>query len=425
MRIFKGLENIHSIIDRHEAEWRKEQGEEPKRPDALSIEETVRRRLTAQPDSGSGRFSADRFLSGSPEPLKHEQPRKPEPEEPEAVEIIKSKDGRHSWLYNEVMKAINDASKNSKNTKIIAVFIPVIQNGKEFESLPADESITLQPISEEAVRVEAVTEEITAPEITEVSPEAVMPETFDAEPSEAEQSEPEEPQQIETALPETTDDDFNLIPEPQHEPDEELAEAFREMEEKLDENIKAENEALNEQDSDNPPEPETAEEALPPDAEEEIILEVPQPTVTLEKIEQPESAEALPFSEAEEKAEVPETEEAQEVLTAVEDDEVPVPDEAVTDITDEQDEQEDISAGEPMMFENIGGTGTEEISLPDELEDDEVADEETFDESLTEVQRADDDDDEETFIVEGNGDIWEADKDENEKEIEILPDPKN
>ena len=43
MRIFKGLENIHSVIDRHEAEWRKEQGDVSERLSPISIEENVRR----------------------------------------------------------------------------------------------------------------------------------------------------------------------------------------------------------------------------------------------------------------------------------------------------------------------------------------------------------------------------------------------
>ena len=71
MRIFRGLENIHAVIDRHESEWRREQGEEPsERQPRVSLEETVRRRLTEQPVAGSGKFSADRFLSGKTEPVK-------------------------------------------------------------------------------------------------------------------------------------------------------------------------------------------------------------------------------------------------------------------------------------------------------------------------------------------------------------------
>ena len=141
MRIFRGLENIHSVIDRHEAEWRKDNGEEPETPRKVSLEETVRRRLTSQPKEGSGRFAADRFLGGKVEPVKHEEEKpvipEPEPEvmaepepviaESEAVNVESDSSAvRHSWLYNEVMKAVNEASKGSKDTKVVAVFVPVI-----------------------------------------------------------------------------------------------------------------------------------------------------------------------------------------------------------------------------------------------------------------------------------------------------------
>ncbi|MBQ3454908.1 MAG: hypothetical protein IJG36_00595 [Synergistaceae bacterium] len=77
MRIFKGLENIHSVIDRHETEWRIEQGEDPERLNPESIEERVRRRLTAQPDSGSGRFDENRFLKGNTKPVKQNETSEP------------------------------------------------------------------------------------------------------------------------------------------------------------------------------------------------------------------------------------------------------------------------------------------------------------------------------------------------------------
>ena len=152
MRIFRGLENIHSVIDRHETEWRRENGEpELRTPDKIA--ESVRQRLAVQPDSKSGRFDESRFLGGKTKPAKKTEsessskpeftPSKPDEEsvkfsadrflggnsepvipeesheavseimpdaesnEPEAVEIIPNKEGRHSWLYNEVMKAIN------------------------------------------------------------------------------------------------------------------------------------------------------------------------------------------------------------------------------------------------------------------------------------------------------------------------------
>ena len=225
MRIFRGLENIHSVIDRHEAEWRREQGEEPERPESVSLEEAVRRRIAARQDSGSGRFSADRFLGVKHDSTKHEPEPKavipeseptpefdattenvpeasttpepeieavipesestpefdaitenvpeiaetPEPEPeiapeldaiPDVIEVIPPKEGRHSWLYNEVLKAVNDAAKDRKNTKIISVFVPVVQDGGEFEDLPADGVMTLAPVNENATKPEPVAEAV-------------------------------------------------------------------------------------------------------------------------------------------------------------------------------------------------------------------------------------------------------------------------
>lgn len=398
MRIFRGLENIHSVIERHEAEWRREQGEEPsEHPDRISLEEAVRRRLTAQPDAGSGRFSADRFLNGKSEP-KH----KPEPEpehqleiteaaipetEPqvEAVEVIKSNDGRHSWLYNEVMKAINDAAKDRKNTKIIAVFIPVIQNGKEFQDLPADETVTLSSVSEEDSNVIAVPEPENEPEITEAEEPEAAPEVPEAaeisEISELPDLQEDEPEHEElpdlpdiAEVPETQDEqeqeqevplseDFNLLPEPQETPDPELAEAFREMEEKLDESIQ---------------------EAHEQEQEQEIIT-----------------------------SEIGEPEELQEELPAIDDVDVETDGEAMNfkDI-------EDVNESEPAEVIEP------EITLPDELDDDEVFDGSDFDGTLTDstkIHNASDDDEAETIIIQ-EPEEYGVDDDEN-KEVEVMPDP--
>ena len=189
MRTFKGLENIHSVIDMHVAEWRKEQGEPEEEISELSLEENVRRRLTTgmNPNTGTGRFSADRFLGAKPKKQKKFEAPEPKLEEVEEIEadeepeveiksVIKHPDDKpHSWLYNEVVKAINDSAKGlGKNTKIVAIFIPVVQNGKEFEDLPVNEIVTLPPVNEEAVKIEEP-EEVTVdsieaepePEITE------------------------------------------------------------------------------------------------------------------------------------------------------------------------------------------------------------------------------------------------------------------
>ncbi|MBQ9390110.1 MAG: hypothetical protein IJU07_08060 [Synergistaceae bacterium] len=451
MRIFRGLENIHSVIDRHEAEWRKEQGEEPKH-DTITLEEAVRRRLTAPSDEGSGRFSADRFLGGRTEPLTPKP--KPEPiaetendteipqhSEPESIEIIKSKDGRHSWLYNEVMKAINDASKDSKNTKIIAVFIPVIQNGKEFESLPVDETVTVQPIDFENTKVEAADDEVNADE----NEPLIAAETESAFAAASElvpeiETAPVPAAVIETEIepepetqPEVTDDEFHLIPEVNVESDKGLTEAFREIEEKLDGSIQE----THEQEFLPEPEPETEEpatEILEPEpavSEEDVSEEE-----TLQEEIEPEHVTAMPLTGNEPEIETEYEPEHEQALD--------VPD--VTEVTDENEDNyeinEEIAKGEPLAFEEINNsdnpetvqhdtqdlqneTGTDkengesdvdEISLPEPLDDDDVFDEGIFDESLTEVYRPDDDEDG-AVIIEDNG------ENESDNEIEIVPDP--
>ena len=362
MKIFRGLENLNSVIDQHEYEWRREQGEEPEKRETVSLEEAVRRRLTAQPSEGSGRFSADRFLGGKSGPANNE---------PEAVEIIKAKDERHSWLYNEVMKAVKDASKGGK-TKVVAVFIPVIQNGKEFEELPVDETVTLSPIDEEFTRIE---------ELPEHEAEQVI---------------------------ENVSEDFQLLPEPQAEPDPELAAAFTEMEEKLDEQIleKRQQEEQEEQ------EQEEAEQEVVTVTEEEPEPELEaEPATVIENLPEEQTPEAQEEQEEiEEAAEVQEIEENEEI--------------------EDSEESEETAEGEPLTFEEAGETEeveepeAEEFSLPEILDDDEVADDDAaFDETLTEIQSADEDEGEdeeaETIIIDETED--ENSDDDKDKEVEIIP----
>lgn len=544
MRIFRGLENIHSVIDRHEAEWRREQGEEPERPDALSLEEAVRRRIAARPETGSGKFSADRFLgvkhdSPKPEaPIPEPEPAPNEPDSsaipetesathepesdiapeldaiPDVIEVIPPKEGRHSWLYNEVLKAVNDAAQDRNNTKIISVFVPVVQDGGEFEDLPADgvlnispvnenathpapeieateiirhkdgkhsrlydevmraitdaaengkfskvvavfvpvvqsksefedmpfdEAMTASPVSEDFANVESFSPEApvnesdaqesespvsveTLPEISE-SPEAetlaVMSEALPeiAESLEvADMAEPVSPANDETlpeiieapeieasfepeTLPEISDmaeiespateleipeempalespEEFDLLPETK--PDAELAEAFREMEEKLDEDIQQEEQQTDfEIESDI--EPITAQESESPLTDDEPEMIIP-----------PEESHDEP-----------------EIITAENDDEF-------SDLGIPMD------TGEAMRFEDIDAEEQPaEILLPGELDDDEVFDEPTFDESFTEVHRPDDDTEPEIIIEESDA----FPDDDEDDEIEILPDP--
>ena len=362
MKIFRGLENLNSVIDQHEFEWRREQGEEPVQRERVSLEEAVRRRLTAQPSEGSGKLSADRFLSKKSETVKKEAP------EPQAIEIIKSKDEHHSWLYNEVMKAIKDASKDGK-TKVVAVFVPVVQNGKEFEELPVDDTVTLSPVAEEFTKIET--------------------ETLSPEP------EPE---------PESETGTFELLPAEPVENDAVLAQAFKEMEEKLDEKILEKN---------------RQEEQEEQEQEEQEQEEQEQE----EKLDAEPEIEEIVESEPESEPEViePEPEVAPEILPSESESEQEEPEE-IKEVEEIEEIDEVVDSGEPLTFEEeeIKEPETEKISLPELLDDDEVFDDSVFDETLTEVQKPDEDEvDEtgETIVLEEA----EDEKSDGNGEVEIIP----
>ena len=243
MRIDKALENIRAVMESQEIEWLNENGYDP------TPHKPEPRRPSAPKKALSGHFAPNRFLGTAPlepqepeeyeEPEEHEEPQEPiepqEPEiqtpdnEPEIIEVIKQQDGtKHSWLYNEVVKAIHDASGDGRNTKVIAIFIPLVQNGKEFEDLPVSETIELSPVEDEAMKLEEI------PVIVEESVESAedLPE---AEPAE------------------NVDE---LLPEPIPEPDKELAQAFSVMEAKLDEHIAAINDEAQESEQEEEAEPE-------------------------------------------------------------------------------------------------------------------------------------------------------------------------
>ncbi|MBR0233966.1 MAG: hypothetical protein IJQ47_07950 [Synergistaceae bacterium] len=321
MRISKGLENIHSVIDRHEAEWRKEQGEISEVDEALSLEESVRRRLTA-PSNPEGRFSPDRFL-GASQKSKNDNSDGDE-KKVEIVSVIKSQDNnkQHSWLYNEVVKAINDAA-DDKNIKVVAVFVPVIQNSKEFEDLPVDRIVNLPPVSEDEISISA---------------------------EELEQA--QEPEQEQT---QETNEDFNLLPETQIESDEELAEAFQTMEEKLDDSLQKENEENEEAvESESVEEVENVEPSEPIEQEEiAVIQEIQEP-------EEPEAVEEIEVEEVESEGQ-PEILQHEEIEITSESPEVL---EEISNETPDEEKKED-----------------ENIIVPpplDDLDDDEVFDDSQF-----------------------------------------------
>lgn len=242
MRIFRGLENVHAVIDQHEAEWRQENGEEPLQPTPRVRARVVERYSKPLPQEGEkAKFDPERFSQGAEPQVK-------------AINVIEQGDGEHhSWLYKEVMKAINDAAAGNKNTKIVAVFVPVIQNSKEFDNFPADETLTLSS---------AVNEE----DVHQVKPEKIEPEINTANIVE------------------------DLLPPTQIEADSELTEAFLTIEENLD--IKPEPEPVNsglmmEAPDDNNNNPEVEEESgeLP---DEPVALEPVE-----ESIEEPDEPEKL------------------------------------------------------------------------------------------------------------------------------------
>ena len=230
MRIHKAIENIQAAIDRHQDEWLKDNGYEP--------EEHVRRKVaepapvkkpkpSERPRQPKQQFAANRFLgetpaAPSPEP-EQELEQELEAEQVEVVSVIKNqKDEKQSWLYNEVLKAINDAAENNKGTKIIAVLIPVVQNGEEFKNLPVEESVTLSPVIEDDVNLDAM------PLVLSEEPEEIPAPIDEAEPIEepvtAEEPEPEDIQEDiqEEAKPEIDAEIFAETTEPMFEPEPEL-----------------------------------------------------------------------------------------------------------------------------------------------------------------------------------------------------------
>ncbi len=382
MRITRGLENIHSVIDRHEAEWRKEQGEPVEELNPITLEETVRRRLADSNKNSKGRFSADRFLGTS---TKTKTPKakikEPEPElEPETdenseenesgvevVSVIKQEEGKnHSWLYNEVVKAVNNAAEGSKNVKVVAVFVPVVQNGKEFEDLPVNNFVTTEPVNEEDVKVE-------------------LEELLNAE------EQTKQPEQ----------NDFNLLPEGQDEPDAELADAFQTMEEKLDETLQEEQEIEIEE-----PQEEIIEEVIE-EAEEEPDEPQILPHENIEtlhlanKVKEPEVIEEI--EETQEPVEAVETEEPEETEDNVEEEAEEIEEhvEAESELNQEPEEVTE-QAEEAEKVEELPLP-----PLPDELEDDEIFDETSFSDPLEAIQMLEGDDDEDTSIVSEDGFTFE------------------
>ena len=403
----KALENIRKAMRDQDSEFRREEGLGPKKsephPKIPSLKPEPEPQLS-QEDSG-GNLAPDRFLNTSiaqePAPAP-EMPSEPQPQDtpqaqdtaPEFVEVIPQKDSRHSWLYNEVAKAVQNASDGSPNTKVVAVFVPVVQNGQEFEDLPVHTSVELPPVNEEDFKIEDEIDIQDDPDGNEQEPDepevlvVAVPDTtelevqLDSEPEPMEleeaastDSEPQEPEEHDiseddtmqpeepaitepepdipeelSAEPEQAEHLSELIPESIEHPDPELAEAFSTMEEKLDESIAAENEQ---------PEPEETAEIS------EEVSELPDVDMSEFDITEDEDfseGEKIPFTEitpADDGAALPDTELTAENDAALHDVEIPADDGAA--LPDTETTTEDSEA-------------LPELELPDELEDDEVID---------------------------------------------------
>ena len=343
MRIFKGLENIHAVIDSHDNEWRREQGEPEITPFV-----PVRERVEKIERRGKGGRDPNRFLGASPE--------KDSDTELEIIEPIKQEGTQHSWLYNEIKKAVEDAVGDSKRkTKVVAIIVPVIQSGKEFEDMPVDEKVTLPPVQEEIPEEDSeMPFEITIDESAPAEPEIPAAEAPEEEVEEikeetggeiSEEPEPEPaPEEInagtEAEDTETEEHhDFNLIPESSEHPDDELAEAFSTMEEKLTSASEA-------------PAPETVTEieAESANANEEPFTETEQEIESAEPEAGTES-EPKPESEAEIEGTFPETEIHAEEAELMAEDPVQELDADFSEIQEELDEAGE--AGEKMSFDEF------------------------------------------------------------------------
>ena len=273
----KALENIRKAIHAQDAEFRREEGLGPKQPKPQPVIPSLKPEPKAQQEDSGGKFSANRFLETSI----NSEPKSEPKHEPEIVEVIPQKDSRHSWLYNEVAKAVQNVSDGNPNTKVVAVFVPVVQSGHELEELPVHETVELPPVNEEDFSLEdtidiqddpitpepepepepepapepepeiaQVVEEAEPeiePEIAQVVEEAepepepeIAPVVEEAEPQPEISEEQNLPEEF-SAEPEQAEHLEELIPESIDHPDPELAEAFTTMEEKLDEHIAASN----------------------------------------------------------------------------------------------------------------------------------------------------------------------------------------
>ncbi len=261
--ISKALENIRKVIQDHDAEFRREAGLAPREPKPKPKLPDLNPKQQPSQESPEGELDPNRFLNTSigQEPV-HEPTPQTQDTKTEIVEVIPQKDSRHSWLYNEVAKAIHNASGNNPNTKVVAVFVPVLQSGHEFEDLPVHETVELPAVHEEdfrnndeddidiqedPVNTEQQTEQPEQEDNALPEPDSDITEQHDEPEPVLTDSEPEFsgevpdlPEEL-SAEPEQAQHLDELVPESTEHPDPELAEAFSTIEEVFDEHTAAAN----------------------------------------------------------------------------------------------------------------------------------------------------------------------------------------
>lgn len=201
MRTFnRGVENLKYLMAKHEAEWRIEKGEEGVKVPTL---ENFASTPIKPPRKSESNLPENRFLS-SAEP------------KVESVQVLENSGKHHSWLYNEVMKAINDAAAKNKNSRIIAIFVPVLQDSGEFKDLPVDETITINKPdnSQESGITEEGDNDIV--DITSVLPplELEQESESDTESPEPEESSAPESEKLDDVAADEPSEELNAIESP-------------------------------------------------------------------------------------------------------------------------------------------------------------------------------------------------------------------
>ena len=399
MRTFnRGVENLKYLMAKHEAEWRIENGEEGVKIPTL---ENFTSAPIKRPRKSESNLPENRFLSNA------------EPKV-ESVQVLENSGKHHSWLYNEVMKAINDAAAKNKNSRIIAIFVPVLQETGEFKDLPVDDVITINKpdnaqdsgITEgESDNIVDITSVLPEPEpepaesLEELAPVEEIQEAAEESPEPEESSEPEA-EKIDEIVPDEPSEDLNAIESPVDEGQDLEVVQLEEIQEPSEE--------------EESPEPESPEELAPVEeiqepADEKVpelnteALEALKPVEEIQEVEE-ESPEPEEISPAVEESE-PESEPEPELILIeepVELKELETPDEIVEEIAEseseppaklivieEEPEEPAESDSDLAELENLDDSITEEpvLVLPDD--DEEIK----IEESPTEIVLEDSDSD--------------------------------